>query len=59
MLGSILLQHDVEPERIAAPMLTREEPDDRLAAGSPAGIMAMGLTWPPSWADVFARGNAR
>ena len=52
VLISILLQHGVSPERIAASMSTRDEPDGRLTPGSLAGTIATELIVPPVWSEA-------
>ena len=52
VLISILLQYDVPPERIAASMSTREEPDGQPTPGSLAGTIATELMVPPVWAEA-------
>jgi len=52
VLISILLQHGVSPERIAASMSAREEPDGRLTPGSLAGTIATELMMPPVWSEA-------
>ena len=52
VLISILLQHGVPPERIAASMSTREEPDGKPSPGSLAGTIATELMVPPVWSGA-------
>ena len=56
VLISLLLQHGVPPERIAASMATREEPDGQPTPGSLAGTIATELMVPPGWAEAENEG---